>query len=123
MEIEEVEQELHPFRKGDLPGAEQRPGQRVERAPASPARVLLQPVRPPAVLGYPVASAERALPRKGQSTTKVGLVFSSLFGGLLSAPYPVPSHYTIKTEFIGHVQKRTFKEKNRNPEKRTLKNL
>ena len=75
MEIEELEQELHPFRKRDLPGAEQRPGQRVERAPASPARVLLHPVRPPAVLGYPAASAERALPRKGQSTTKVGLVF------------------------------------------------
>lgn len=43
MELEELEQELHPFRKRDLPGAEQRPGQRVERAPASAARVLLHP--------------------------------------------------------------------------------
>lgn len=60
MELEEVEQELHPFRQWDLPGVEQRPGQRVERAPASAARVFLHPVGPPAVFGYPAASAERA---------------------------------------------------------------
>ena len=55
---------------------------------------------------------------KAKARPKWVLFFSSFFGGLLSASYPVPSHYTIKTEFISHVQKRTFKEKNRNPEKR-----
>jgi len=62
MEFEKVEEELDPFRYGDLPGIEYGPGQRGEPPMASEAHVPLDAVGPLAVLGEQRRSASRAAP-------------------------------------------------------------